>query len=112
MADLLLLQYIVDRALQREQIFYDHADLFAERDDNLFGCFRLLRAVLMDFCNHLEPAQQSQTQRSNHMCGLSRPWAFWPLEHLSGSWETGRTYNSRPSATLPQAVDAINQLAT
>ncbi len=37
MAYILLLQEIADRALRRERMFQDHADLFAESDEFLFG---------------------------------------------------------------------------
>jgi len=102
-AYLLVLQDTADRALQREQIFHDHAELCAESDEYLFVCFKLPRAVLME---RLEPAQQCNTQQSNSV----PPHLQVISGYFSRIWETGWAYHShllaalsRESWTIPQA---------
>jgi len=107
----LLLQNIADRALQTEQSCHDHADLFAESDEYLFGRFTPPSAVLMDLCIRLAPYTTVQPC-STTCAGFSRPWALCSLEHFSGSWETGLAYHSCLSVALPRVVDAVNELAT
>uniref|UniRef100_A0A671TGD0 DDE Tnp4 domain-containing protein n=1 Tax=Sparus aurata TaxID=8175 RepID=A0A671TGD0_SPAAU len=116
MAYILLLQEIADRALRRDRMFRDHIDPFSESDEFLFGRFRLPRPVLIDLCNHLEPALRSHTLWSNPVP------PHVPVLLTLGFLATGtfqrelgdRVDISQPSISraLPRVVDAINQLAT
>ena len=103
-------------ALRRDQMFRDHIDLFSESDEFLFGCFRLPRPVLIDLCNHLEPALWSHTLRSNPV--PPHVQVLLTLSFLAtGTFQRelgDRVGISQPSISraLPRVVDAINQLAT
>lgn len=64
MAALALLEDIANRAIRRERVFRDRADLLAHDDLWLISRYRLPRAALLELCAQMGPILQRRTRRN------------------------------------------------
>nr|XP_055063040.1 putative nuclease HARBI1 isoform X2 [Misgurnus anguillicaudatus] len=64
MAYLALLEDLANRALRRERVFKDRADLLGESTEWLLSRYRFPRNILLDLCRDLGPTLERETQRT------------------------------------------------
>lgn len=115
MAHLALLEDLGNRALRRERVFRERADLLAESSEWLLSRFRFSKHILLDLCRELGPFLERETKRTQaipvHIQVLS---TLGFLATGTFQREVGdRCGISQPSMSriLPTVLDAIISLA-
>lgn len=64
MAYLALLEDLENRALRRECVFKERADVFSESTEWLLSRYRFPKNILMDLCRDLQPMLERETKRT------------------------------------------------
>lgn len=64
MAYLALLEDLENRALRRERVFKEHADLLSESTEWLLSRYRFPKNILMELCQDFQPMFERETQRT------------------------------------------------
>ncbi len=64
MAYLALLEDLENRALRRERVFKERADLFSESTEWLLSRYRFPKDILIDLCRDLQPMLERETKRT------------------------------------------------
>ena len=64
MAYLALLEDLENRALRRERVFKERADLLSESTEWLLSRYRFPKNILMELCQDFQPMFERETQRT------------------------------------------------